>query len=406
MSTDGPEGILVLPWLPLERPAEVGDITFLPVDINSPPQLENGTLADLSRLSIFREIERERDGEQPAPIRKCALIVMRRQNVVRVLTNEESVDVPDAVQALCFACLAENEFFTFPTSGHYVNSSCFQLYFLGDDILVFYHWKKGTGEMRTWGYEDVVLTRPLECALARDVKWDDDFLAALWSGALPQGESAPLSGLRQAIWLFNRASADEHHWQQFLIQQLPQEVVMMVQAMEHLLHAKGDGPLTRNAVDTISGNWAQIQGLPPRAEGCWVATLGMPDDYRAVHYWLREFIQVRHDTTHAVPLAEKKWAWDVGEHVIMAAFVFPLIVKCFLASQDLYELTDADRDRLGVVDRLLCLDDWGREKISAESNWSKEFREAKWEKRKPQAVELLRKLYDEGTPIIPDGEPT
>ena len=284
MSTDGPQGILVLPWLPLERPVEVGDITFLPVDINSPPQLQNGTLADLSRLSIFREIEREGHGEQPAPIRKCTLIVMRRESVVRVLTNEESADVPDAVQALCFACLAENEFFTFPTSGHYVNSSCFQLFFLGDEILVFSHWRRGTGDSRAWGYDDVVLTKPLQCGLAHDVKWQDGFVGALWAAVMSSERSNALTGLRQAIWLFNRASADEHHWQQFLIQQLPQEVVMMVQAMEHLLHAKGDGNLTRKAVDTISGNWAQIQGLPPHAEGCWVANRGMPDDYRAVHY--------------------------------------------------------------------------------------------------------------------------
>ncbi len=380
MSEERPKAVAALPWLQIEREAKVGDIRFVPFDIGSPPDLTDSNEVS-RRLSIFRRIEREfeRDDKwgMPLPKSTCTIIMLDGQGPLGVFTEDDWTEVIDAIQAFCFACLAANKYRTSAGQGPYANSSCFQVYYLADSP-VFALRGRGICVLSNWNYEMLVVTEPLQCGLARDLDWDDVFLSSLWCAMKTPPNS--LDTLTQAIWLFNRANSDE---QRYAIEQIQQEVVMIVQALEYLFDSKGESLAAK--VANCFPTDGEIQCRPPRVGGSWIGTFNI-SNRRCVYYWLRELIQLRHDTVHGNPLSSKRWAWAVDEHALMAAFVFPLIVKCFLADEGVYRLTEKDKVRLGVIDKLLYMNHWGTEEGETQSNWSNLFLNAKNKRLKEQRL--------------------
>ncbi len=403
MAQESSLGVLVFPWLPLKRKAVVGDICFAPITVGPSSQDVPSDIG--SRLRIFRRFHKEPAEEPPTrelePVAECAILAQADGIPIREFRRDQWLPVFGAIEAFCFAALAENEFWaTSSFSAPYVNSSCFQSYFLGDDILVFPLRKRGPGEMQSWEYEDVVLTMPLQCSLAREVNWNDDFLSALWTVLDAKQLDPTLEQLRQAIWLFNRANTDDY--QGLSVQQLQQEVVMIVEALEYLFGERKAEKLAPKVVSAIAATGEEITCAPPRIADCWVSKIKVPNNSRCLYYWLRELIQVRHHTVHGFAWGSNKWAWHVDEHLLMAAFVFPLIIKSILAADDLYELTEGDTVRLGVIDKLLYMDNWGREEEHGESNWSKAFRDHKDKQALDKMAAHLREIEAEGNPISPD----
>jgi hypothetical protein len=74
--------------------------------------------------------------------------------------------------------------------------------------------------------------------------------------------------------------------------------------------------------------------------------------------WIRELYQLRNKATHAATTVTREWAWTVYEHLLMAAYVFPLVVKLLCEEQGKYVLTDNDVVALMAIDRLLLARDW------------------------------------------------
>ena len=240
----------------------------------------------------------------------------------------------------------------------------------------------------------VAVTEPLQCGLARDVDWDDVFLLSLWPAMRPPPDA--LKTLAQAIWLFNRANSDDQ-WQS--AQQLQQEAVMSVQALEYLFGIKGQ-KLEEKVADCLATD-GEMRCRPPRVDGSWMGGFNI-SNRRCVYYWLRDLIQLRNDTFHGQALKDREWAWAVDEHAVMAAFVFPLVVKCLLVHEGPYELTKADEIRLRAIDKLLCVDNWGPEQQDGQSNWSKVFQDVKNERGTERIPSDLCKAQAEGKPISPE----
>ncbi len=407
-------GVLVFPWLPLKRKAMVGDLCFTPVTMGPASQDVPSDIG--SRLSIFRRFWKDPGTGQLESGGKCAIMAQADGEPIREFPSHQWLPVLDAIEAFCFAALAANEFLPqswFSTP--YVNSSCFQSYFLGDDISVFPLRRRDFVVRSSWGYEDVVVTMPLQCAVVRQFKWKDAFLcalgAALGSDQLPE----PLKDLREAIWLFNRANTDDH--QGLSVQQLQQEVVMTVEAFEYLTQRRSGHEVAECVARIVEGVWTATSSTSSgllqtsRLSGKWLARQvrdgHMNSDHTPLYYWLRELHKRRSKIVHNLEKPpENEWAWTVSEHLLMAAFVFPLIIKSILAADDLYELTQGDTVRLGVIDKLLYKDNWGPQERHGESNWSKAFRDHKDKQLRDKMAARLRELQAEGEPIIPDWDET
>ena len=73
---------------------------------------------------------------------------------------------------------------------------------------------------------------------------------------------------------------------------------------------------------------------------------------------IEELYDVRSKVVHKGTATVRPWGWSVFEHLVMAAHVFPLTVKLMLAAEGHYTLTDDDRVRCLIVDKLLASPRW------------------------------------------------
>ena len=88
--------------------------------------------------------------------------------------------------------------------------------------------------------------------------------------------------------------------------------------------------------------------------------------------WAYEFYQLRNCFSHGNDLAKKQWVWRPEEHLVMASFLYPLLVKVLLSREGKYTLSDNDQASLGATDKLLDTENWGEPrdgKASQASAW-------------------------------------
>ena len=64
-------------------------------------------------------------------------------------------------------------------------------------------------------------------------------------------------------------------------------------------------------------------------------------------------------------VTNRSWGWLPSEHLVMAAFVFPLVVKMSLVQEGRYALSRADEIRCRAVDALLTRAGWATENGSS-----------------------------------------
>lgn len=74
--------------------------------------------------------------------------------------------------------------------------------------------------------------------------------------------------------------------------------------------------------------------------------------------WMEELYDVRSKVVHKGDHTGRQWGWEIGEHLVMAAHVFPLTVKLMLAAEGHYAFTDDDQARCVAVDVLLAATQW------------------------------------------------
>ncbi len=91
-------------------------------------------------------------------------------------------------------------------------------------------------------------------------------------------------------------------------------------------------------------------------------------DWPVAKMWMNEFHQYRSTFAHGAGSSSRTWGWVPLEHLVMAAFVFPLIVKLGLAKEGHYSLTLDDKADCQSVDLLLSQSNWASCKGSSTSS--------------------------------------
>lgn len=76
--------------------------------------------------------------------------------------------------------------------------------------------------------------------------------------------------------------------------------------------------------------------------------------------WIEELYDLRNSYAH--PKNRRGLGWAPLEHLVMAAFVFPLLVKLLLERKGHYHLTPEDAAKCRAVDKLLALPGWGKDR--------------------------------------------
>src|SRR5262249_4084609 len=150
------------------------------------------------------------------------------------------------------------------------------------------------------------------------------------------------------------------------------ELIIMATAYEQLFDAKAD----KHKLATRFGNLFAPFTLHTAAE----ALTQRRDIYTQREYreaqlnwplhkkWLHEMYKVRSKAAHTRQVHTLPWGWNLREHLVMGAWVFPLVIKLKLAADGHYVLSQDDRARCRSVDRLLVVTNWGA--VFPEGKWA------------------------------------
>jgi hypothetical protein len=155
--------------------------------------------------------------------------------------------------------------------------------------------------------------------------------------------------ISQAVALFNEANTD----QDFMPEAA--ELILSYAAIEQVLDRAGESP--REVASAFEAAWSLADPVP---RDRWVARpidasgasrLGRAPSLR--HTWIEDLAIARGSVAHGHAAASYRGIWSLAEHLILAAFAVPRLVKLQLAAFGTYAATDQDSATHEILEELI-----------------------------------------------------
>jgi hypothetical protein len=365
-----------LPWATIDAPTTISGIhlepIFLPLPDGRPGAIEEagGTVAQSPVLDVLApyEVYPERR------INSATLLRHEGKSLIDDLTDEEMEEIFAFNEALAFSALAGREYFFYTG---YINRDSFscviQKFTQSGGIAV--QTRRRDGTTTSFMPAGTYTIRREEHIKETTFTADAKLVAAV-------REAMEDESVFQAIQLFNDSNTDRSGVRQ------AQELVSIVSAFQQLLEIPGGKPsdTIREFREALSKQPQGKTKLGPRR----AAKLKGRDAVRDT--WMHDLCALRGSVGHGH--AHKKYdsAWTPAEHLLLAAYIFPLLVKLQLVERKLYELTDDDRLQLFSLDYYLAADDdllggvVGEHGIVTKYNWNIVGNEARRDYRMARAL--------------------
>lgn len=353
MATHG--NFCFFPWLVLPRPIRLGGFRFQPVALSGPDAPSAPDIMSIAEALLPRYVDL-----YGKPILRCTVVLRPR--------HARAWDIPEllwpklqqASRTLALAVMAEQRFFEGHLSPH-INATVFRPIAQGINpesptslaVLV----RRRAQNLRIGGLEldDVLFQMPPEAIETSCPSPSDRFVRALersrtakadvWSAI---NESLPyfVIGHAETVALTDQAC-----------------VMLSALAFERLLASADE----RSSASSIAGLYAELWSDHVRLALGKAKRIKADPPYRseqvqwpAHRKWMKELYEARSAEVHG--RVEQKFSrnWSAWQHVIIAAFAYPLAIKLRLQAAGFYSLSEQE---LGACDALdLLLDsDWGRD---------------------------------------------
>lgn len=352
---------VLLPWLKLGCDFEMGKYLFLIW-----PRKDNRFGEFAESLDNICGMYKYVDGSVEKP--QTIMIDKSRPPFERV-GGEEGQAFQEAVVLLTVALIGENEFFS--NFGNYVNSSLTELHFqnfsIGEDWIAFTSYKRD-GSTTDMGYKfnEITVSTPPGCRTRTGCKKVEQ----AWLNALGKvlEKRAPLDRLIiEASDLFRQANTDSPSVLRTT------EVVMLANAFDRLFSRSNGRYQLSEAVSKELKNWISIRVEDSKRLAARKIVPSQLDSkciggWDIVQYWVFELYLLRNSYVHGNDIAQHKWGWTPAEHLLMGAYVFPLLLKVLMSKERRYELGKEDKYKLFAIDDLLDLNEF-YERKNRENLW-------------------------------------
>lgn len=326
-----------MPWCPLDKEYEVGEISLIPFDrAATNDQYDSTELSQvLSILSSYRDFE-----GRPNP--ELTLVKYQGRPMFSELPSEEYEIARELVELACFSAISRRTYFSF---GDYCNATNFILYgqrfTVGSNhvVIVSRRGDGATNSMRAIG--NTVFSMPSQAKPLGKVNLDEqllDSVVAFREGA----DSKEWSRWQNSIACFNLANTDADN----ITHQV--EWTLLCSAFERLLAAdsKAIDVAMRFSAVFAPTNPIPISDATRKPSRCSDKTKPLSLE------WMREFYSVRGDFAHGKLNTGQPLAWHPLEHLSLARIAFPLLLKCLLSIAGKYTVTEHD---LAEIDAFECL---------------------------------------------------
>lgn len=216
------------------------------------------------------------------------------------------------------------------------------------------------------------------------LKFDEEIANCIWSFFKGRGPEKSFwdKNLYPAIFSFYQANTDSHshHVDCIYSQSAIERLILggghkednLIIEMNNFLTAKG---FSFSSIISTTRSWQSVtynhnnQQVPSAS---------------IFEAWLRELTRLRNKFAHGNYTPAGNWVWTLEEHLILSAFVFPLLVKLYVSqfnARITYTISNDDLNKLGRFDQLLSIDNYHEEtfQYSGYTNWGKVLYNALWD---------------------------
>jgi hypothetical protein len=382
--------LVFLPWLRLPRAVLVGGFRFVPVRISYLASVVGPEIAATAAQAM--KIYVDQSGK---PIDECTLVLRPRHAVPWDIPMTLWKAANCATQILGLSCMSEQRFYEGHFSAH-LNATMFrivgQAISAGSDRIGLTYLRRG-GALRVGGrrFSDTVFQQPpqiegTECSTVNLQLAKALYRAQRSEDPLWQPIAASLE-----LFLLAHAETPELSWDTC--------IMLSAMAFEQLLEPKGQG--AQAIAEAFAVLWspyasetiARAKRVRPDLNSAWATQQQLWPIHRK---WMKELFEARSSRAHRGPRGEFSVNWADWQHIVIAAFVYPRVVKLKLAAVGLYRLNDEELGACEALDLLLD-SDWG-------SGW---HRPPEWptilsgQERARDWAELARRIFAEAAQ--PDG---
>ena len=311
------------------------------------------------------------------PIQNCAIVSMKDRTPQWSLKDGDQDTVQKNTLLLFLAAVAENEYLSHVSS--YANASMFQLYWQRFSIPPEYlaiESRRRDGSTTDGGYKhgEVKFPIPREASSPFGISIDKDFCDGL-SRAL-SADLQIIKNILAAMSFFSLASTDSSFMRR------DAETILMGSAFEQLFSTDGAYKLCKRFGELFNsyGTVNVQRGLETR-HGIQLDSRHEESQKQWFMHqkWIEELYDLRSCYIHGEALKNREWGWLPPEPLIMAAFVFPLVVKIMLSNEEFYTLSRREKGSCRAVDKLLAQTEWYEDNEDRNStNWQTILGESRW----------------------------
>ena len=331
--------VAILPWLMLEEPLIVDEFELVPVNDLSLPDLN--TQAVVSRVLDMHLVSKLNRAER-------ATILKYIDRPIEVeLSSEETDRLYDFVELLAFSGISKRELFG--QGNRYCARDNFRLSILTLPTLDtgFRHSTRRRDTPPIVGSNSPTYHKPRHVFLNR-VFLDVPLLESLvhsWCDPTPTWWPQVF----ESIISYNIANTDNSAIPEYF------EIISLVSAFQRLLDTGSHQPKLRDAFShlltpsieidmgsCLSRRLSESQYKDRVLEGKYGATV------REV--WLHDMCCLRGNVAHGKLESPYQPLWSQRNHLLLASYVFPLLLKRFLASHDAYGLSSDDQFDIDVFE--------------------------------------------------------
>lgn len=321
------------PWFTIKERATLGDCILEPVDVTAPPTNDE-------ERQIRNILQRYHD-KSNRPIREATLIYKDGTPKTQDPTDEEINDVFIVSEMIAFSGLSARRFF----SWDYLNRDTLRLVgqrFKDSQDSPSITSRRRDGQTLEGFSRDVFIEKcPQNVSLLAKEQLDFPLAESLCK--LYRSKDDLWLDVYDAILGFNNANTDRNEIRETA------EIVHTCGAFERLF-GYSQAKVVPKFVHLLSKVPTATNLKYVRKHGSYVSNQN-PATVREA--WIRDFYKTRNEVGHGKSQAQHDKTWDITEHLLLAAYIFPLVMKMFLQEHCWYSLTDKDKERVFAYDYFL-----------------------------------------------------
>jgi len=337
--------LVFFPWLIIDKEVSIGDFCLIPYERGKSPTSSKGSLQHTIDDILEPYVERNK-----VPIPKATLLKIKDKDLISDLAEEEVNGVFIFSEQLAIAGLSKRSFFiSLPLE--YCNRDIFRVViqrFKDPNSGVTRVHRRRDGNLTVFTTKEaLIINKPEYLAHPYKLEWDTNLLEALIEA---QRKYIPdqWGSFFESVSNYNLANTDSD----YITEQL--EAVLLIGAFERLFQITGrENELAKAFSSTLTPIKTKHPSDCDRLSKREVL-LRFKNSESIRDMWLRDFFRLRGNLSHGIIEPEYPSIWSLRDHLLLASFVFPLLIKVKLQRHDLYKLTSEDKVHINVFEELAC----------------------------------------------------